>query len=58
LTLVQYWAIPRGAVSRDGKYLVFDSYFDISKSGLANYTDVHLVIQLETRWRRTLMESF
>jgi len=35
-----YWAIPRGAISRDGKYVVFDSNFDISNSGLTNYTDV------------------
>lgn len=38
-----YWAIPRGAISRDGKYVVFDSNFDISNSGLSNYTDVYLV---------------
>jgi HYDIN/CFA65/VesB family protein len=38
-----YWAIPRGAVSRDGKYLVFDTNFDISNTGLVNYTDVYLV---------------
>ncbi|HWZ46051.1 MAG TPA: choice-of-anchor D domain-containing protein [Candidatus Saccharimonadales bacterium] len=38
-----YWAIPRGAISRDGKYVVFDSNFDISNSGLANYTDVYAV---------------
>jgi hypothetical protein len=37
-----YWAIPRGAISRDGKYVVFDSNFDISNTGLANYTDVYL----------------
>jgi hypothetical protein len=36
-----YWAIPRGAISRDGKYVVFDSNFDISNTGLANYTDVY-----------------
>jgi hypothetical protein len=37
-----YWAIPRGAISRDGKYVVFDSNFDISNTGLPNYTDVYL----------------
>ena len=37
-----YWAIPRGAISRDGKYVVFDSNFDISNSGLSNYTDVYI----------------
>ena len=24
-----YWATPRGAISRDGKYVVYDSNFDI-----------------------------
>jgi hypothetical protein len=38
-----YWAIPRGSISRSGKYVVFDSNFDISNSGLPNYTDVYLV---------------
>jgi len=38
-----YWAIPRGSISRDGKYVVFDSNFDIPNSGLPNYTDVYLV---------------
>jgi hypothetical protein len=38
-----YWAIPRGAISRDGKYVVFDSNFDISNTGLPNYTDVYRV---------------
>ncbi len=37
-----YWAIPRGAISHDGKYVVFDSNFDISNTRLANYTDVYL----------------
>lgn len=37
-----YWAIPRGAISRDGRYVVFDSNFDISNTGLPNYTDVYL----------------
>ena len=38
-----YWAIPRGAISRDGRYVVFDSNFDISNTGLPNYTDVYTV---------------
>lgn len=38
-----YWAIPRGAISRDGKYVVFDSNFDLSNTGLPNYSDVYLV---------------
>ncbi len=37
-----YWAIPRGAISRDGKYVLFDSNFDISNTGLTDYTDVYL----------------
>ena len=37
-----YWAIPRGAISRDGKYVLFDSNFDISNTGLPDYTDVYL----------------
>ena len=37
-----YWAIPRGAISRDGKYVLFDSNFDISNTGLPNYTDVYM----------------
>ena len=37
-----YWAIPRGAISRDGVYVIFDSNFDISDTGLPNYTDVYL----------------
>lgn len=37
-----YWAIPRGAISRDGTYVVYDSNFDISDTSLQNYTDVYL----------------
>jgi hypothetical protein len=37
-----YWAIPRGAISRNGHFVVFDSNFDISNTGLGNYTDVYL----------------
>ena len=46
-----YWAIPRGAISRDGKYVLFDSNFDISSSGLPNYTDVYLTdVRQHARW--------
>jgi hypothetical protein len=38
-----YWAIPRASISRDGKYLVFDSNFDISNTGSAQYADVYLI---------------
>jgi hypothetical protein len=38
-----YWAIPRASISRDGKYLVFDSNFNISNTGSAQYTDVYLI---------------
>jgi Abnormal spindle-like microcephaly-assoc'd, ASPM-SPD-2-Hydin/Transmembrane protein 131-like N-terminal len=38
-----YWAVPRASISRDGKYLVFDSNFDISNTGSAQYTDVYLI---------------
>lgn len=38
-----YWAIPRASISRDGRYLVFDSNFDISNTGSAQYTDVYLI---------------
>ena len=37
-----YWAEPRAAISRDGKYVVWDSNFDISSTGDGNYTDVYL----------------
>jgi len=36
-----YWAIPRGAISRDGRYLVFDSNFDIPPAPQTNYADVY-----------------
>jgi Transmembrane protein 131-like N-terminal/Abnormal spindle-like microcephaly-assoc'd, ASPM-SPD-2-Hydin len=38
-----YWAIPRASISRDGKYLVFDSNANISNTGFAQYTDVYLI---------------
>ena len=37
-----YWAQTRAAISRDGKYIVFDSNFNQSSNG-ANYTDVYVI---------------
>ncbi len=38
-----YWAQARAAISRDGKYVLWDSNFDISATGDANYGDVYLI---------------
>jgi hypothetical protein len=38
-----YWAVPRASISRDGRYLVFDSNFDISNTGFVQYTDVYMI---------------
>jgi len=38
-----YWAVPRASISRDGRYLVFDSNFDISNTGFSQYTDVYMI---------------
>jgi len=38
-----YAAQPRAAISRDGKYVLWDSNFDISSTGDANYADVYLM---------------
>jgi hypothetical protein len=38
-----YWAESRAAISRDGRYLVFDSNMDVSDTGLNNYSDVYLI---------------
>jgi hypothetical protein len=38
-----YWAQPRAVISRDGKYVLWDSNFDISVAGDANYADVYLM---------------
>jgi hypothetical protein len=38
-----YGAQPRAAISRDGKYVLWDSNFDISSTGDANYADVYLI---------------
>ena len=37
-----YWAQTRAAISRDGKYIAFDSNFNQSGKG-ANYTDVYII---------------
>ena len=37
-----YWAQPHAVISRDGRYVVWDSNFDISSIGDANYADVYL----------------
>ena len=38
-----YWAQPHAVISRDGKYVLWDSNFDISGTGDANYADVYLI---------------
>jgi len=38
-----YWAQPHAAISRTGKYMVFDSNFNISNTGFSQYSDVYLV---------------
>jgi hypothetical protein len=38
-----YWAVPRASISRDGKYLIFDSNFNISNTGFPQYSDVYLM---------------
>jgi hypothetical protein len=38
-----YWAQPHAVISRDGKYVLWDSNFDISSTGDANYADVYLI---------------
>jgi hypothetical protein len=38
-----YWAECRAAISRDGRYLVFDSNMDVSDTGLNNFSDVYLI---------------
>lgn len=41
-SLEAYYASPRAAISRDGKYIAWDSNFDISDTGQAQYADVYL----------------
>jgi hypothetical protein len=38
-----YWAESRAAISRDGRYLVFDSNMGIGNTGLSDYSDVYLI---------------
>lgn len=38
-----YWAQSRAAVSRDGRYVIFDSNMDLENTGLNNYTDVYMI---------------
>jgi len=38
-----YWAQSRAAISRDGRYVVFDSNMDLENTGLNNYTDVYAI---------------
>jgi len=38
-----YAAQPHGVISRDGKYVLWDSNLGTSRTGNANYTDVYLV---------------
>lgn len=41
-SLEAYYAAPRAAISRDGKYIAWDSNFDISNTGQAQYADVYI----------------
>src|SRR5205085_1718073 len=50
-TAEYYWAQSHAAISRDGKYVLFDSNMDISNSGFASsnqYGDVYLTPALST----------
>ena len=38
-----YWAESRAAISRDGRYVIFDSNMNLSDTGLNDYTDVYLI---------------
>jgi hypothetical protein len=38
-----YWAESRAAISRDGRYVVFDSNMNIHDTGLNDYTDSYLI---------------
>ncbi len=38
-----YWAQTRAAISRDGRYVVFDSNMDLENTGLNNYSDVYMI---------------
>jgi hypothetical protein len=38
-----YWAQSRASISRDGRYVVFDSNMNINDTGLNDYSDVYLI---------------
>jgi hypothetical protein len=38
-----YWAQSRAAISRDGRYVIFDSNMDLQNTGLNNYSDVYMI---------------
>jgi hypothetical protein len=38
-----YWAQSRASLSRDGRYVVFDSNMGIRHSGVSDYADVYLI---------------
>jgi hypothetical protein len=38
-----YWAQSRAAISRDGRYVVFDSNMNLENTGLNNYSDVYMI---------------
>jgi hypothetical protein len=39
----RYWSTPRASLSRDGKFVLFDSNFAQQPAGMTNYTDVYLI---------------
>ena len=47
-----YWAASRAAISKDGRYVVFDSNMGIGNSGLNNYSDVYLIDLLPSAPKR------
>jgi hypothetical protein len=38
-----YWAQSRAAISRDGRYVIFDSNMDLENTALNNYSDVYMI---------------
>jgi hypothetical protein len=38
-----YWAQSRAAISRDGRYVIFDSNMDLQYTGLNKYSDVYMI---------------
>ena len=38
-----YWAESRAAISRDGRYVVFDSNMNLDNTGLSDYADAYLI---------------